>query len=588
MKYKTWLQILIFSLFLISTQGAAHAWWNEGWQYRKKITLDTTVNGSNIKENLMDVPVLVRLHTGNFDFSAALEEGDDIRFVAADDMKLLKHHIERYDIIDEMALIWVKLPRLSAQTDQDFLWMYYGNKEAMGGQDAKATFDAAQAAVFHLGELDKTPMDAGANNQVVDYFAGGQGLPSVIGSGITLNGAGDRMVIADSPTLNFADGFTFSAWLRMNQQQNDAVLFNKAADGNSILIGIDGTRIYSKVTNGESEVAETEKSADIPLNQWVHVMVTAAPGKRMTIYLDGLEMIYVNIGDRLPEIAADCVIGAMSDGSHGYAGDIDEIRLSTTARPEAWARAAFASQGPDGRFYTFGVEELGGGSGGMPVFYLGTILKNITLDGWVIITMLILLMLASWIIFISKIYFLYIGGKENKQFVSEFNTMDNPLENYDPENGYDNSSLYAVYAEGCRTLLSGSQGGDVCQSEGGIKKFKTALESAFVTESRRLNGRVLVLTLAITGGPFLGLLGTVWGVMNTFAALAEAGEANIMAIAPGVASALATTVFGLIVAIPALFAYNILASQIKNITADLTVFIDQFTLKVDQGQGGTA
>ena len=115
-----------------------------------------------------------------------------------------------------------------------------------------------------------------------------------------------------------------------------------------------------------------------------------------------------------------------------------------------------------------------------------------------------------------------------------------------------------------------------------LKVLKTALEEGFVKETQRLNSRILVLTLAITGGPFLGLLGTVWGVMNTFAALAEAGEANIMAIAPGVASALSTTVFGLIVAIPALFAYNYLVAKIKIITADLTVFIDQFTLKMDR------
>jgi biopolymer transport protein ExbB len=73
--------------------------------------------------------------------------------------------------------------------------------------------------------------------------------------------------------------------------------------------------------------------------------------------------------------------------------------------------------------------------------------------------------------------------------------------------------------------------------------------------------------------------------MNTFAAMAEAGEANIMAIAPGVASALSTTVFGLIVAIPALFGYNYLASKIKNMTAEMSVFVDQFALKADEAHG---
>jgi biopolymer transport protein ExbB len=91
--------------------------------------------------------------------------------------------------------------------------------------------------------------------------------------------------------------------------------------------------------------------------------------------------------------------------------------------------------------------------------------------------------------------------------------------------------------------------------------------------------------MSITGGPFLGLLGTVWGVMNTFAGMAEAGEANLMAIAPGVASALACTLAGLVVAIPALFSYNYLTSQIKNLNADMAVFLDQFSLKLEGTYG---
>jgi biopolymer transport protein ExbB len=293
-------------------------------------------------------------------------------------------------------------------------------------------------------------------------------------------------------------------------------------------------------------------------------------------------MYYTNIEGHLPEISDDYMVGAATDGSHGLFGELDEVRLSTGVRPQAWARAAFASQGPDGLLYSFGEEEVGGSSG-MPVFYLGAIMKNITLDGWVVIGLLIFLMVVSWIVFLSKSFYLFIVNRENKTFTAYFSQMDNPLAAYDPENGYDNSSLYNLYATGCQAVLKEKENGNAGDSEKIVKTLKTALEEGFVNESKHLNSRILVLTLAISGGPFLGLLGTVWGVMNTFAALAAAGEANIMAIAPGVASALSTTVFGLIVAIPALFAYNFLAANIKNITADLAVFIDNFTLKVENG-----
>ena len=86
-------------------------------------------------------------------------------------------------------------------------------------------------------------------------------------------------------------------------------------------------------------------------------------------------------------------------------------------------------------------------------------------------------------------------------------------------------------------------------------------------ESRQMGAGLVVLTLGISGGPFLGLFGTVWGVMNTFAGMAEAGQANLAAIAPGVASALACTLCGLLVAIPALFSYSFLTQRIKDITA---------------------
>ena len=99
-------------------------------------------------------------------------------------------------------------------------------------------------------------------------------------------------------------------------------------------------------------------------------------------------------------------------------------------------------------------------------------------------------------------------------------------------------------------------------------------------ESQKLNKMIVLLTIAISGGPFLGLLGTVVGVMITFAAVAAAGEVNVNAIAPGIAAALLATVAGLAVAIPALFGYNYIVTRIKDSTSDMHVFIDEFVTKM--------
>jgi biopolymer transport protein ExbB len=113
-----------------------------------------------------------------------------------------------------------------------------------------------------------------------------------------------------------------------------------------------------------------------------------------------------------------------------------------------------------------------------------------------------------------------------------------------------------------------------------IQAIRASLDGIMVRETQKLNSLMVLLTIAISGGPFLGLLGTVVGVMITFASIAAAGDVNVNAIAPGIAAALVATVAGLFVAIPAMFGYNYLTSKIKEATTDMHVFVDEFITKV--------
>jgi biopolymer transport protein ExbB len=79
----------IFLAILLFTSNA-FGWWNEDWQYRRKISLDTSTAGADVKENISEIPVLVRLHTANFNFGNAKDDGEDIRFVSSDDATVLK------------------------------------------------------------------------------------------------------------------------------------------------------------------------------------------------------------------------------------------------------------------------------------------------------------------------------------------------------------------------------------------------------------------------------------------------------------------------------------------------------------------
>ena len=119
-----------------------------------------------------------------------------------------------------------------------------------------------------------------------------------------------------------------------------------------------------------------------------------------------------------------------------------------------------------------------------------------------------------------------------------------------------------------------------------VQAIRATLDGGLVRETQKLNRLMVLLTIAISGGPFLGLLGTVVGVMITFAAIAQQGEVNVNAIAPGISAALAATVAGLAVAIPALFGYNYLLSRVKDATSDMHVFIDEFVTKMAEFYGG--
>jgi biopolymer transport protein TolQ len=92
---------------------------------------------------------------------------------------------------------------------------------------------------------------------------------------------------------------------------------------------------------------------------------------------------------------------------------------------------------------------------------------------------------------------------------------------------------------------------------------------------------MIILSTAVAGGPFIGLLGTVWGVMETFSGVAKANAATLTAMAPGVAGALIATVVGLLVAIPAMFAYNYMVTQVRGITQELDDYAGEFATQVE-------
>jgi biopolymer transport protein ExbB len=165
------------------------------------------------------------------------------------------------------------------------------------------------------------------------------------------------------------------------------------------------------------------------------------------------------------------------------------------------------------------------------------------------------------------------------------------------EKEYSDSPLHRIFQVGARELKfrfantsSTAPGPHTSHelpaiSERAMLAVRSSLDAQLTRERQRLDKGMVLLTIAISGGPFLGLLGTVVGVMITFAAIAAAGDVNVNAIAPGIAAALVATVAGLGVAIPSLFGYNYLQTRIKMISADMNVFVDEFVTKMSETYG---
>jgi biopolymer transport protein ExbB len=211
-----------------------------------------------------------------------------------------------------------------------------------------------------------------------------------------------------------------------------------------------------------------------------------------------------------------------------------------------------------------------------------------------------ILAVVSWVVMYDRASYLNRQAKANARFMKSFRELAADLTMLDQGDADDvstlggrigeadakmmqASSLYRIYHIGAseiRHRFDGKGKRIPVLSATSIAAIRAALDSGSVKEMQRLNRLMVVLTIAISGGPFLGLLGTVVGVMITFAAIAASGDVNVNAIAPGIAAALVATVAGLGVAIPALFGYNYLISRIKDLSTDIQVFVDEFVTKM--------
>lgn len=592
----------VVALAVMAGLPTSHAWWNKEWSARKPITVDTGKTGTEMAEPAGTTLVLLRLHQGNFNFGTAKEDGSDLRFVAEDDKTVLEHQVEKWDPLMNEAFVWVKVPDIKAGSQAKF-WLYSGveGEKMEEGGDPKATYDADTILVYHFTAA--TPADTTKNGNNAES-GGTLSEGSLIGPGMRLLG-NTAMKIPSSDTFQHGAGqpLTLSAWIKATTLTEKGVLFDWSDGANRFQIGLANGIPYVEIRDGSG----SQKSAPgepVAASIWKHLAVVATNAST-TLYLDGKE--YAKVDAPVPALTSAATLGADSDGKNGLVGEMDEFEMSKTARGAGWTQFAYLSQaGNDASTKLIVPGEDEGSHGGghnaalEHIMLFGDIAKNMMFDGWMVVFFCIIMATVSWSVAISKFLYLNKIQKGSEEFIRQWKHMSTDLTALDHSDAESVSSLggtasakiqklmkqsplyhiYHIGSEEIRHRIEDKKRHFNGLSSRSIQAIKASLDSGLTHETHRMNSGLIYLTISIAGGPYVGLLGTVMGVMITFAVIAKSGNVEVNSIAPGIASALLATVAGLLVAIPALFLYSYISSRIKDAVSNMNLFIDEFITKM--------
>ena len=213
--------------------------------------------------------------------------------------------------------------------------------------------------------------------------------------------------------------------------------------------------------------------------------------------------------------------------------------------------------------------------------------EKATTEGKVTVGVLFVLSFFSWTIIITKYRQLWVARAAAKRFFAAYSATRDPLDIKRKGGAFRGAPAYQLYIRGADELEYHLQHnpvtvkGETRVNLAAFEAVKVTLEESAAAQAMALEKGMIVLSTAVAGGPFIGLLGTVWGVMDTFAGIARANSATLTAMAPGVAGALIATVVGLMVAIPAMFAYNFMVTSIRGITQELDGFATRYATQIE-------
>jgi hypothetical protein len=344
------------------------------WAHRRQLTFDN----SGISSNLTEFQVRVILNDSRIDYGETQDNGEDLRFVDADGTELA-YEIESWNK-GGTSTVWVKVPQINA-TGTDFIWMYYGNQNAVDSQNSAAVWSNDYSGVYHFGNpvsgagtildsssgnhdgsnIGTTPFWSGLSN--AQYFNSSENDAINIGS--------------NRDFINGVSGWTLSAWINptaatindpllgSNQHTFVAVSVNDSGPTSvsRASLGNNGSRIQIITRLGDGSFSETYSSSIGTLStgwQWV-VATVDYDGKGYAIYLNGSlvasgSAFFLNNQSSSTTNSTSAAIGSQDDLSGDFfGGGMDEVRIESINRDQNWIASQYRSM--NGSLISFGSEQ---------------------------------------------------------------------------------------------------------------------------------------------------------------------------------------------------------------------------------------
>jgi hypothetical protein len=339
--------------------------WNCSWNYSQPLFLNTTPSGANISGTVVGFPVLVRLNSENFDFALAKANGADIRFAKADNT-FLPYEIERWDPVNRLAEIWVRVDTIKGNSDNQSIVMYWGNANASDASHGPAVFDSADGfgGVWHLNETSGVRASDASFNGFSGIYKGGlpQNATGPLGICQTIVHP-DTDYVDMGNVLNMGlKNISIGVWVkRASFGTQQAVISKTNGNGPSAtygyLLSIDlfnYPHFYMAsggVNFGDTGAFDMTGSltiTDSTVWHYVFVSIDRSDNGRCRMYVDGVDRSGTLRGDatgiaNVANALRFC-IGTQNNNWYSYKGAVSEATIAFTARSADWVKLSYMNQ----------------------------------------------------------------------------------------------------------------------------------------------------------------------------------------------------------------------------------------------------